>query len=492
MRSRAFIFLFLIVAVSPSPVNALEIRGNTVLRYTEGPVPEDIQLFDNSTLIITGVYPETTLYNDTQDLKLDVYDNSSVIMTNSNFQGIINLYNRTSLEMVDSSVFDARWCGIHRDFHNGSLIRAYDSSNLMISSSKVGYLRGYDDISAIITGSSVMEIGSYVNRGEAFDVQFQVTDSSVGRIHLYNVNATLDGIRAGFYDHIVFDQVPGQIITLDDSTLKRGITVTNYNTSMSITNSDLYVVSAYDGSPVKISKSYIWSLQLSESPEISKLDGCQIDYMNLHHEHEVTVEANNCDIGRFSTFKYHILIASNTTIHDYYQGRTAKMVLNRSNINLRNPAIYQLDINGEFNLENNSLPEFRNWGSNITINRLFPLTVTKNNVPVKEAHIQVMKDKQAIRYLTTDSDGYTEFSLVFANHHSFKETPPVVFFNLTDQYTLLVTLPDTHQNQTIDVYTKTPINIHLEVRTHENILLFIASIAILMIIFYTRYGVGSI
>lgn len=193
MKSRVFLLLFLLITVNACPVNALELRGNTVLSYTEGPIPKNIQLYDNSTLIITGVYPETTRYNDTQTLSVDVYDNSSVLLTNSNFQGYVKLYNQSRLEMYDSSLFDARWCSGHHAFHNGSGVICYDSTLLKINSSKIGYLRGYDNSSGVITGSDVMEVNSQTNRGELFNVQFHIINSKVGRVHLYNVNSLLDG-----------------------------------------------------------------------------------------------------------------------------------------------------------------------------------------------------------------------------------------------------------------------------------------------------------
>ncbi len=73
-------------------------------------------------------------------------------------------------------------------------------------------------------------------------------------------------------------------------------------------------------------------------------------------------------------------------------------------------------------------------------------------------------------------------TLMFANHYSYGGHPPPVFFNITDNYGLLVTLPDAQYGQTIDVYTKTPIHINLEVRTNETILLIIASFSTVVIV----------
>ncbi len=102
--------------------------------------------------------------------------------------------------------------------------------------------------------------------------------------------------------------------------LKRGIRITNYNTPMEISNSDVYIASAYDGNSVNISNSNLDTLLIWSRDPVS--------------DHYTIVETRNCVIRVFSARNTHSLIASNTTIQDYYLDGKGKLVLDKSTIKL--------------------------------------------------------------------------------------------------------------------------------------------------------------
>ncbi|MBN2334267.1 hypothetical protein JXL21_01825 [Candidatus Bathyarchaeota archaeon] len=439
-------------------------------------VPPVITVHDDSTLIIRDIDPYTATYNDTQEIDVKAYDGSKVIILNSSLQGSVSLYNRSLLTVQDAAIFRAYWCRIHHDFHNGSGFSAFDQSRFTVGDSKVGVINAHDRSSGRVSGSDIMEIRA---RETSVNVSVAATDSRVRRVHLYSPSEPVFGISEGFYSELVFTQRDGASLTLRDCDLE-AVSVTSRDCDIEVSSCDVYVLTAVDCSSVEVNDCYIWVVDSYDANGVFAFTDCRVDYLN-YITGEAVVKLKNCVIGRFEPPSVHSLEAVGTTIRSYYVGQASNLYLDKSTVALYGDTVESLYMEGDFNLENNSLPPFGGWYRNVTIRRTYPIQVIVNNLPAEGVEVQFYKDDALYRSVETDGEGKARVQLLFIDVSLVDDAGLRSYGNATDALLLRAAVGDEAFEQQVDVYTKTPIIIELRYTENPSLLYLVAVLCVVTI-----------
>ena len=457
--------------------------GTTDSNLTELPT-NNLILRDNASLIIQNIHLETIFYNSTEIITITLYDNSNLIIINSSIPASIELYNSSKVEVRDSTILHAYWCRIHNTFHNSSGIFTHDYSSFNVSDSKLGYIRSDGENIGQASTVNVMEL--WASGGVDSSLNLYAENCNIGRVHLTNPPNRLTGIRAGYYENLILNQQTGVSIKLHKSELKEGLSLTFQDSTINVDNCDIYVLDAVNCSRITVSDSIVWDLVVWEIGDV-ELVNCSVDYFSLLNNDVCEVVLDHCWIGRFDGFasSFYRLFATDSVIDYFYQGRMVDMTLNGVSIELQewNSDVEYLSIEGVFDLENGSLPVLvlRNGlNANISVSKRFPVLVRQMIDPVEDALIEVLDGDKVLASARTGRDGYADIQLRFFEGYMNVNNGIVHETNLTNIYTLRVSVNEFTNTQTISVYTVTPISVEVQTNNNKTVLTLIAIFCILI------------
>ena len=464
----------------------LIIDGNTSIELTELET-RSIIVRDNASLTLRNVHLQTIFYNGSDTVKIQLYDNSNLIITNSSIPASVVLFNQSRVEVINSTVFHAFWCPIHKMFHNSSGIFSQDYSTFNVINSKIGYIRADGINVGNVEGGSVMEIWPSGNPDS--NVRVVAEKCNVGRVHLNEPQRNISNIRIGYYEDLLFDQQIGASIQLHKTELTSGMSLTFKNSLVEIENCDIVVLEAIDCPRVEVTDSYIWDIVLWD-PKNIRLDNCSVDYFTSINEERCEIILDQCSIIRFDGYVSHFysLTATDSVIDRFYQGRRAEMTLNDMKINFLHGDMEYLSLSGNFNLENNTLPVLifgKSLNANITVQREYPINVQHLNTPIEDTLIEVLDENEVIKSTRTDSEGYACIQISFFERY-IHEDKLLHETNLTKNYTLRVIDQGTEYTQKLGVYTITPIIIEVEHGVDKTVLVLIALFCLILSLILVR------
>ena len=454
------IFLYFVVPVSGSENDTvITLYGNDIYHYNQSSYPSTVILLDNATLVIDGLETKIIFnYDDRVSMDVEAYNESKIIVKDSVVPANFRLYDNSRITARNSTIFMSWWCSPGHGFHNGSGISASDYCSVEVYDSRIGGIRLYNYAQASSKNSRIDMIGGY----GAVNTSHELGSCRLGRLRLHLPVGNFTGIRKNVKLNEVFDQQPGAVYRLVNTTLKYGLELHIENSIRWLDSCDFYALNLLNGTRAKVSNSTIGVVGVYDS-SLEMFD-CKVDYLNAMENTELKLE--NCQIYTLDTgYDPLIMIAKNTQIKRYYLGYNTKMTLDNSNLTILHEYYSELFITGSFNLLNKTLPPISGNPHNMRLERLYPLTITRNGKPVKDAVVTLKHEGETLDEYVSDERGEVEFNITYADIYNLGDPFDYDRGNLTNSYKLMVLSKGQNETRTIDLYTLTPLRIDFKPKT---------------------------